>query len=427
IGSAQGTAYTEPSSSGEMQVVLKKSVNPNHLDAIARQLKQQMQFPGVLQSFDTPTIERVGESLSGLPQPFVVRIYGQHLDVLRRLSKAVSTRLKATGTMSPVFNNDSYPVTQLQVSPKSSALSVYDITPASLMNQLNLALFGQVVAQVPQGNTHLDLYLRLSGVHQMTIQDLRQILIRTGKGFTPLGQLAHVSWVVMPNLIRHYDGGRSIEVLASPSGSLGAAVSAARKALSGLKLPSGYRIAYGGLLRELEAAGWQLLFAVILAVILLLGILLIQFDTARIPGILLLEMPLAFTGGALALWVSGVGMNATGFVGFITIIGISLNHGIVLLYRAVQNEKSGMVPDEAVKEAVAVRFRPIMLTTLTAILGMLPTALGLGRGAAPEQGLAIVIIGGVLWSSILSTNLIPALYLHWHVRRNPSPEGGQGL
>ncbi|MBU6461095.1 MAG: efflux RND transporter permease subunit, partial [Proteobacteria bacterium] len=155
IGSAQGTAYTEPSSSGEMQVVLKKSVNPNHLDAIARQLKQQMQFPGVLQSFDTPTIERVGESLSGLPQPFVVRIYGQHLDVLRRLSKAVSTRLKATGTMSPVFNNDSYPVTQLQVSPKSSALSVYDITPASLMNQLNLALFGQVVAQVPQGNTHL--------------------------------------------------------------------------------------------------------------------------------------------------------------------------------------------------------------------------------------------------------------------------------
>ena len=421
IGSARDTAYTEPSSSGEIQVVLRQGVNPNHLDTIAARLTREMQFPGVLQSFDTPTIERVGESLSGLPQPFVVRIYGERLKVLRNLSEKVSQRLKTTGAMSDIFNNDGYPVTQLQIEPKMAAMSVYGISPANLMQQLDLGLFGQVVAQIPQGNTHLDLYLRFAKAHHLSVDALRQMLIRTGKGFTPLGQLATVSWVVMPNLVRHYDGARSIEVLATPTRSLSAAVRAAKQALSGLALPSGYRIAYGGLLHQLEGAGLQLLLAIILAIVLLLGILLIQFDNLRIPGILLLEMPLAFTGGALALWVSGVGMNATGFVGFITIIGISLNHGIVLLYRAVQNEKSGMAPAEAVREAVSVRFRPIVLTTLTAMLGMLPTALGLGRGAAPEQGLAIVIIGGVLWSSILSTNLIPALYLHWHSRRQNHP------
>ena len=128
-------------------------------------------------------------------------------------------------------------------------------------------------------------------------------------------------------------------------------------------------------------------------------------------------MPLALTGGALALVISGVGLNATGLVGFLTLIGISLNHDIVLLHRARRNEAAGMHPEEAVREAVHVRFRPILLTTLAAVLGMLPTALGWGLGAEPEQGLAIVVMGGVIWSSLLSTNLIPALYLRWHPRQ----------
>ncbi len=94
------------------------------------------------------------------------------------------------------------------------------------------------------------------------------------------------------------------------------------------------------------------------------------------------------------------------------LIGLSLRHGIVLLHYARRSEAEGMAPEAAVREAVHVRFRPILLTTLTAVLGMLPTALGWGQGAAPEQGLAIVILGGMLWSSLLSTNLLPALYLH---------------
>jgi len=149
----------------------------------------------------------------------------------------------------------------------------------------------------------------------------------------------------------------------------------------------------------------------------MVGILILQFDGMLIPGLLLLQIPLAFTGGAAGLVLSGVGLNATGLVAFLFLVGICLNHGIVLLYRARRNEAAGMAPEDAVREAVQVRFRPIVLTTLTAILGMLPTAIGWGQGAAPEQGLAVVIAGGILWSALLSTNLIPALYAHWQVRR----------
>lgn len=101
-------------------------------------------------------------------------------------------------------------------------------------------------------------------------------------------------------------------------------------------------------------------------------------------------------------------------IGFLTLIGIGLNHDIVLLHRARRNQTDGMDAAAAIREAVKVRFRPIVLTTLTAILGMLPTALGCGLGAAPEQGMAVVIMGGVLWSSILSTNFIPSPYLHMY-------------
>ena len=104
---------------------------------------------------------------------------------------------------------------------------------------------------------------------------------------------------------------------------------------------------------------------------------------------------------------------AVGLVAFLTLIGIGLRHGIVLLSRVRRNEAAGMPLEAAVKEAIHVRFRPIVLTALTAALGMLPTALGWGQGAAPEQGLAVVILGGILWSAVRSTNLIPALYLHW--------------
>src|SRR6185437_8974647 len=104
-------------------------------------------------------------------------------------------------------------------------------------------------------------------------------------------------------------------------------------------------------------------------------------------------------------------------IGFLTLIGIGLRHSIVLFDRARRNEEAGMQPEPAVREAIRVRFRPIVLTAATAILGMLPTAMGFGQGAAPEQGLAIVILGGLAWSAVRSTNLIPALYVHWRRRQ----------
>ena len=412
IGSSESTAYTEPAYAGEMQIALKPGVNVNSLDAIGQRVLKESQMTGVQSALGTPTLERVGESLSGLPQPFVVHLFGSQITKLRALADQIATRLRLIPALADIFNNDGYPVTQLQLQPRPDALAAYHLTPPQLYAQINPLLNGEVVAQVPEGNVPLELYVRLADAPEKSVADLGRLPIRS-VGWTPLGQLAELSLVSTPNQIRHIGGARALDILATPTGPLGGTIAAAKKALAGLPMPAGYRWAFGGLYPELEQAALGLGLAALAAFVLMVGILVLQFDGLLVPGLLLLEIPLAVMGGAIALIVSGVGLNAIGLVAFLTLIGIGLNHGIVLLYRARSNEAAGMPVEEAVKEAIHVRFRPIVLTTLTAALGMLPTALGWGQGAAPEQGLAVVILGGVLWSAVRSTNLIPALYLHW--------------
>jgi len=411
IGSAASSTYTEPAYAGEIQVTLKRNVSVNSLTQIAKRLLRESQMPGMQLSIDTPTLERVGESLSGLPQPFVLNLFGNSVDELRMIAQQITTRLRTIPALTSVFNNDAYPITELQIQPRTAALAAYHLTPFQLYGQIEPLLEGAVVARVPEGNVPLDLYVRLADAPEKSLDALSRLPIRT-TGWTPLGQLADLKMVATPNQIRHIEGARALEILATPTGSLGSTITAAQRALANLHMPAGYRIAFGGLYPQLEHAALALGLAAIAAFLLMIGIMILQFDGLLVPGLLLLQIPLAFTGGAIALIASGVGLNAMGLIAFLTLIGIGLNHGIVLLYRARRNEIAGMTPDAAVTDAVHVRFRPIALTTLTAVLGMLPTALGWGQGAAPEQGLAIVVLGGIVWSAMLSTNLIPALYLH---------------
>jgi multidrug efflux pump subunit AcrB len=412
IGSSASTAYTEPAYAGEIQISLKPGVNVNSLDAIGQRLLKETQLTGVQAALDTPTVERVGESLSGLPQPFVLHLFGGSVAELRAVANEVTARLRQIPALTDIFNNDGYPVTQLQLQPKPDALAAYHLTPAQLYAQVNPLLNGEVVAQVPEGNVPLGVYVRLADATDKSLPALAQLPIRTD-GWTPLGQLAELNLVTTPNQIRHIGGARALDIFATPMGPLGSSIAAAKRALAGLPLPPGYRIAFGGLYPELVSAVEGLGLAALAAFVLMVGILILQFDGLLVPGILLLEIPLALMGGAIALIVTGVGLNAAGLVAFLTLIGIGLRHGIVLLDRVRRNEAAGMPLEEAVREAIHVRFRPIVLTAATAVLGLLPTALGWGQGAAPEQGLAVVILGGVVWSAIRSTNLIPALYLHW--------------
>jgi len=413
IGSASSTFYTETIAQGEIEIVLKPSVNVGDLNSLSEHFLKISKMDGVQFDIDTPTIERLGESLSGLPQPFVLRLFGSNISTLRTLSKEITAKLQKTHDLFDIFNDDGYPVTQIRLEPRLLAMQTYGISSEALQKELALLLGGKILTRIPRNDYSIDVYLRMKHVHTLSMQELKSLPIHTPKGWIPLKMLTNVKFIIRPNIIRHFNGARELDITAFPSTSLGSAIKDAKKAIATLDLPSGYYITFGGLYPQIKHAVITLSASAILALIIILAILIIQFEKMLIPGLLLLQIPLAFTGGALALGFSGVGLNAIGIIGFFTLMGISLNHGIVLLHRIKQNEAKGMQKEDAILEGVHVRFRPIFLTTMTAILGMLPTALGWGKGAAPEQSLAIVIMGGILWSALLSTNLLPALYAHW--------------
>ncbi len=424
IGSARGTAYTERSFAGEIQIVLKPGQAGNDLNAMAKHFLQIAQQPDVQQSIDTPTIERFGESLSGLPQPFEITLIGNRIDTLRKLSERVTARLKKVPDLADVFNNDAYPVSQLRIEPRADALRLAGLTPRALFAQVTPLLRGRGITWIPDGSSRLALYVRLANARYRTPRQLGQLPVKTATGWQPLARLASLRMTVVPNQLRHLDGARAVEILATPLGPLGSVIARAKQAMLGLHLPTGYRLQFGGLLQQLQHTALVLGLAGLAALVLALGVMVLQFGTLRVPLILLLQAPLALTGGLLALIVSGVGLNATSLIGFLTLLGVSLNHGIVLLTYTQRLEREGMSVENAIREAVHTRLRPIVLTTLTALLGMLPIALGWGAGAAPEQGLAIVVMGGVMFSALLSTNLLPALYVHSRRRemaKRPEP------
>ncbi|OYV44148.1 MAG: acriflavine resistance protein B [Acidocella sp. 20-57-95] len=410
IGSAQGSAYTEPAYAGEIEILLKPSAGANSLDMIGARILARTQTASVQLSVDTPTVERLGESLSGLPQPFEIQLYGTDFSTMTALAGEITTRLDQVEGLSGVFNDDGYPETQIDIQPRPAALAAAGITSAALNGELSALLAGQVVTEVPDGNFALPIYIRLPDPSSFSLDDLAALPVGD-QSTTPLGQLAMISPVTSPNQFHHIDGARAFDILATPTTAPGIAIAAANRVLDHLKLPPDYRISFGGLYPLLEHAAIGLGLAALTAIILMAGILALRFGSGRAPSLLMLQIPLAMTGGALALAASGLGLNGIGLVGFLTLVGVSLNHGIVLLDRAQRNEAAGMAPEQAMAEALDVRFRPIFLTTIVAVLGMLPTALGFGIGAAPEQGLAIVIAGGIIWSALLSTNLIPALYI----------------
>ena len=410
IGSAEGSAYTEPAYAGEITILLKPSAAGNSLDAIADRILRETQMTGVQTGIDTPTIERLGESLSGLPQPFEIQLFGTDFPRMTALAEQIVARLAQVDGLSGVFDDDGYPQTRIEVQPRAAVLASAGMTAAALSGQLAALLAGEVAARVPDGNLALPVYLRLPDPASLSLDDLAALPVGPA-GDIPLGQFADIRLVTSPNQFHRLNGARAFDILATPTTTPGAAIEGARQALRDVHLPADFRVAFGGLYPMLEHAAAGLAVAALAAVVLMAGVLMLRFPGRRGPGLLMLQIPLAMTGGTLALAASGQGLNGIGLIGFLTLAGISLNHGIVLLDRAKQNEMAGKTPDQAMREALDVRFRPILLTTAVGVLGMLPTALGFGVGAAPEQGLAIVIVGGLVWSAVLSTNLIPALYI----------------
>ncbi len=411
-GSPESSYYIEGPQEGELVVRVDhgKASDVRKLQARIGQLLAET--PGVIGRVNEPTTEKLDESFSGLPALFGITLYGDDLKPLYAAAEKVEAAARQVAGVSNVVNNTKVPVDQLRVTVNRPALARFDVSASDVARAVRIAIQGETVGQVVIGQRPIDLFLRYANDQRATRNDLSQVLVANAEGSPiPLGQLASIEQQSSYPTIEHQRGLRSLTLTAEIEGNPLTVIGALDKAIQALGLPADIQWDYTGEYGELLHTGGQLLWVLLASALLVYGIIAIQLGNLLDPAVVLTKLPLDFMGAALALFITRQPLDLTVAIGFITLIGVSTNNGIMLLTFTRQFRRQGMDALEAVRQAVRLRTRPMLLTHLTTLLALIPAALGIGQGPQLLQPLGIMLFGGLTAGTLLTLNLLPVIYV----------------
>jgi multidrug efflux pump subunit AcrB len=321
------------------------------------------------------------------------------------------------------------------VRPDSIQTSRVGLTELDVESQLNAALYGQVASTIPEQDRMTKIRVRYPDPTRFDREHLDQLPISlatatppsggtttaAGIGFVPLGQLASIRVVRSPNELWRENQQPVLTVTAAlDNRDLGSVNRDLQVRLSALKFPPGYRWELAGNYRAQQESFASLLTVLIVSAALVFLLLGFQFHSLTLPILIFLAQPVSLASALFALWITGTPLNVSSFMGAILLIGLDVKNGIILIEYIGQLRDEGMPLHEALLRAGRTRFRPILMTSLCTILGLVPLALGLGPGAQMQQPLAIAVIGGLITNMLLTRLLIPVGYLVLKRRGEPA-------
>ena len=367
-----------------------------------------------------PLIERIQESLGQSTAPLVVSIVGDNLDTLSSLSDRLARTMSEIAGIVDVNPEAAEAVTQIAVRPDRLRAARYGLDPEDIAGAVELAYEGRVVTTVLRGQRkEYGVFMRLQKQDRAGIEDLGRLPIATrAGGNVRLDQVADVSLSRGPSAIRRDNGERRIQVDGNLAGiDLSSAVAALRARIPDLQLPPGYQIRFAGSYEEQRRVEQAISIAIVAAIFVIFVILEAAFGSAKQAALMILTIPLALSGGVVALWITRSTFNVSSLIGILALFGLAIQKAVLLLQHANDDMARGLRPDEAAKAAAIIRFRPVFLTTAAAALAVLPLAIGLGAGAQLQQPMAIVIVGGVTSDMLLALGVLPALYKYTVRRR----------
>ncbi len=411
-GSELGFAITEPNS-GDFAVMLhnKRSRDINAvMDSVRHRILTTV--PGVDIDFSQALQDLIGD-LSGAPAPIEIKLFGDHPSRIRPVAEQIAQKL---GKIPGVVDQKSGVVVmgpELIINVDSIKAGRVGLTPQMVAQQVNGAMYGDVVTQVLQGEKQIAVRVRFPAAYRDSKQALEMLPLAAPGGYTvPLASLATVSKIAQSYELRRENQRRLIDVTARISGrDLGSVMGDVKAMMARQTLPAGVNYVLGGQYESQKTAFTNLMEVLALAILLVFSVMLFQFGSFTSPTVILIVMPLSLFGVTFGLWITGTPFNVSSFMGAIMLVGIVVKNGILLLDQAQKAEGEGVHPEEAVVQAGRVRLRPILMTTLTAILGLAPLALGIGAGAQMQQPLAIAVIGGLTFSTVFTLLYAPLLYV----------------
>ena len=376
------------------------------------------QLPGNAYELSQPIQLRFNELISGVRSDFAVKLYGDDLDVLLRSGNQLAAAVRGVKGAEDVKVEQVSGLPVLSIQPRRDALARYGVALADLQSVVSAAIGGREVGEVFEGDARYSIVVRLPEAQRDDLRKLDRLPISLpGGGTVPLAEVAQLVVAPGPNQISREDGKRRIVVTANVRGrDLGSFVADAQAAIRGVSLQPGYWIAYGGTFEQLQSASQRLAIVVPVTLALILGLLILAFGNLRDALVIFSGVPLALTGGVLALWIRDIPLSISAGVGFIALSGVAVLNGLVMVtfIRGLREHGTGL--DEAIVEGALTRLRPVLMTALVASLGFVPMALNTGTGAEVQRPLATVVIGGIISSTILTLLVLPGLYRLVHGR-----------
>jgi cobalt-zinc-cadmium resistance protein CzcA len=360
-----------------------------------------------------PLVERIEESLGGTTAPLAVRIVGDNLDTLSAAEERLARLMVEVPGVVDVNPEPAAGITQVALDVDRGRAARYGLDPEDVAEAVELAYEGRTVTTVLRGQRkEYGVFVRLRPEDRADIEDLGRLPIALReRRFVRLDQVASVSLTRGPSVIRRDNGERRVQVTANLAGTdLASAVARIRSGLAGLRLPPGYRVAFGGSYENQRQVQRAVAAALGGAVLVIFIILHAAFGSARQAGLMLLTVPLALCGGIAALFVTGITLNVSSLIGLLALFGVAIQTAVLLMQYANDARERGLSPEEAARTAAQVRLRPVLMTTASASLAVLPLAVGFGAGAELQQPMAVVLIGGLVTSTLLTLLLLPALY-----------------
>jgi len=370
--------------------------------------------PGNNYEFTQPIEMRFNELISGVRSDLAIKVYGDDLDTLLAVGKQIEAVVRNVPGASDLKVEQITGLPMLSVLPKREALYRYGLNVADVQELVEVALGGHTVGQIFEGDQRFDLVVRLPESLRGNIPAIERLPVPLpdDAGYVPLSELATLTIALGPNQVSRENGKRRIVVTANARGrDLGSLVADAKQLIEArVNTPAGYWIEYGGTFEQLQSASNRLALLAPITLLLIFGLLFMTFGSARDAALVFSGVPLALTGGVLALWIRDIPMSITAGIGFITLSGVAVLTGVVMVAAFRDLRAKGASLEQAIFNGALLRLRPIVMVGLVASLGFLPMALNTGTGAEVQRPLATVVIGGIISATILSLLVLPALY-----------------
>lgn len=373
--------------------------------------------PGTKFSYSQPIELRVQELIAGVRSEIAINIFGEDMDQLKTLGDQVVQVVSKVQGAAETKAEQVAGLPYLRVIIDREAIARYGINTSQVLDTVR-AIGGRTVGQVVKGNRRFFIQVRFSPEDRKNFDRIRDIRVADPRGrLIPITQLADIKIETGLAQISRENIQRRLAVETNVRGrDLSSFVADAQEAVrQQITLPDGYSIEWGGQFEQLQRASMRLAIVLPLALFLIFVLLYTMFNSVRPAVLIYLNIPLAATGGILALALRGMPFSISAGIGFIALFGVAVLNGVVLMSYVLDLRKKGLTAEEAAYEGAMIRLRPVLMTALVASLGFVPMALSTSAGAEVQQPLATVVIGGLVTSTALTLLVLPTLYV-WEER-----------